>query len=163
MTTVIAAVIALIGGIVQSRRHPDRPAAEVHFVWWMVWVVGIASILAAAVHVFDGPHTAEMIGYARGEGGFQWENAMGDLAIGVVGVMSYWYRGNFWLATLVVLTVQYVGDAAGHLYFWLAQGNTKPYNIGVPLIADIVLPIVMWVLYLAASRVSLTSLRQAPH
>lgn len=51
-----------------------------------------------------------MIGYTRGDGGFQWENAMGDLAIGVVGVMAYWFRGHFWLATIVVLTVQYFGD-----------------------------------------------------
>jgi hypothetical protein len=36
-----------------------------------------------------------MIGYTRGDGGFQWENAMGDLAIGVVGIMAYWFRGHF--------------------------------------------------------------------
>ena len=105
-------VIALIGGIVSSRRHKDRLAVDIHMVWWMVWVVGIASIVGAGYHVFDGPQTAELIGYTRGDGGFQWENAMGDLAIGVVGVMAYWFRGHFWLATIVVLTVQYVGDAA---------------------------------------------------
>lgn len=152
MSTVIAVIIAVIGGLVQSRRHRDRPAADVHLVWWMVWVVGIASIVAAAFHIVDGPQTAAMIGYTRGEGGFQWENAMGDLAIGVAGVMSYRFRGDFWLATIVVLTVQYFGDAAGHLYFWLAQGNTKPYNVGIPLVADILLPVVMWALYFASRR-----------
>lgn len=103
-------VIALIGGFIQSRRRRDRLAADIHMVWWMVWVVGIGSIVGAAFHIFDGPQTAEMIGYTRGDGGFQWENAMGDLAIGVVGVMAYWFRGHFWLATIVVLTVQYFGD-----------------------------------------------------
>jgi hypothetical protein len=145
--SVFVAVIALIGGLVQSRRHKDRLAADIHIVWWMVWVVGIASIFGAAYHIFDGPQTAELIGYTRGNGGFQWENAMGDLAIGVLGVMAYWFRGHLWLATIVVLTVQYVGDAAGHIYFWLAQNNTKPYNIGIPLWTDILLPIVMWALY----------------
>ena len=82
----------------------------------------------AGYHVFDGAHTAELIGYTRGDGGFQWENAMGDLAIGVVGIMPYWFRGHFWLATIVVLTVQYLGDAAGHIYFWVVENNTKPYQ-----------------------------------
>ncbi len=145
--TIIAVVIALIGGFVQSRRHKDRLAADVHMVWWMVLIVGVMSIIGAAFHIFDGARTAELIGYTRGDGGFQWENAMGDLAIGVVGVMGYWFRGHFWLATIVVLTVQYVGDAAGHIYFWLAENNTKPYNIGIPLWTDILLPIVMWALY----------------
>lgn len=152
MGSVIAVVIVLIGGFVQSRRHKDRLAVDIHMVWWMVLVVGIASIVGAGYHVFDGPQTAELIGYTRGDGGFQWENAMGDLAIGVVGVMAYWFRGHFWLATIVVLTVQYIGDAAGHIYFWVVENNTKPYNIGIPLWTDILLPIVMWALYVWSWR-----------
>ncbi|MGZ8801578.1 MAG: DUF6790 family protein [Mycobacterium sp.] len=152
MPTIIAVVIALIGGFVQSRRHKDRAAVDVHMVWWMVWVVGIASVAGAAFHIFDGENVAEMIGYTRGDGGFQWENAMGDLAIGVVGIMAYWFRGHFWLATIVVLTIQYVGDAAGHIYFWVVENNTRPYNIGIPLWTDILLPIVMWILYILSRR-----------
>jgi hypothetical protein len=160
--TVIAVVIALIGGFVQSRRHKDRLAADVHLVWWMVWVVGIASVVGAAYHIFDGAQTAELIGYTRGDGGFQWENAMGDLAIGVVGIMAYRFRGNFWLATIVVLTVQYLGDAAGHIYFWLVENNTQPYNIGIPLWTDILLPIIMWGLYLASRRANGDAVPTAP-
>ncbi len=152
MNVVVAVLIALIGGFLQARRHRDRPAVDVHLVWWMVWVVGVASIVGAAYHIFDGANVAEMIGYTRGDGGFQWENAMGDLAIGVLGIMAYWFRGYFWLATIVVLTVQYIGDAAGHIYFWMAQNNTRPYNIGLPLWTDILLPIVMWTLYLRSRR-----------
>lgn len=43
--------------------------------------------------------------------------------------------------------IQYVGDAAGHIYYWVVENNTNPYNIGVPLWTDILLPIVMWALY----------------
>jgi hypothetical protein len=48
--------------------------------------------------------------------------------------------------------LQYFGDAAGHIYFWLAEGNTQPYNIGVPLWTDILLPIIMWGIYIASRR-----------
>lgn len=152
MPTIIAVLVALIGAIIQTRRHPERIAADIHLVWWMVAVVGVASVLGAAAHIFDGAQVAEQIGYTRGDGGFQWENAMGDLAIGVVGIMAYWFRGHFWLCAIVVLTIQYVGDAAGHIYFWVAQDNTKPYNIGIPLWTDILLPVVMWALYLWSRR-----------
>ncbi|WP_099022302.1 DUF6790 family protein [Mycolicibacterium palauense] len=152
MNVLIAVLVALIGGFVQAHRSRDRPAVDAHLVWWMVVVVGVGSIVGALYHIFDGAQTAELIGYTRGDGGFQWENAMGDLGVGVLGIMGYWYRGHFWLATIVMLTVQYIGDAAGHIYFWAAQGNTSPYNIGVPLWSDIGLPIVMWLLYLASRR-----------
>ncbi len=152
MNVAVAVLIALVGGLVQTRRHRDRLAIDVHMVWWMVWVVGVASIVGAGFHIFDGANVAEMIGYTRGNGGFQWENAMGDLAIGVIGIMAYWFRGNFWLATIVVLTVQYLGDAAGHIYFWVVENNTRPYNIGLPLWTDVALPIVMWTLYLLSRR-----------
>ena len=71
-------------------------------------------------------------------------------AIGVIGIMAYWFRGHFWLCTIVVLTVQFFGDAAGHIYFWVVENNTKPYNIGVPLWTDIALSIIMCVLYIAS-------------
>ncbi|KBC69602.1 DUF6790 family protein [Mycobacterium tuberculosis] len=147
MFTIVGVIVALIGAFVQSRRHRRRPAADIHMLWWMVLIVGVVSIIGAGYHVFDGERTAELIGYTRGDGGFQWENAMGDLAIGVVGLMAYRFRGHFWLATIVVLTIQYVGDAAGHIYYWVVENNTNPYNIGVPLWTDILLPIVMWALY----------------
>ncbi|MDT5293111.1 MAG: hypothetical protein QOF88_8000, partial [Mycobacterium sp.] len=96
--------------------------------------------------------TAEMIGYTRGDGGFQWENAMGDLAVGVAGLLCYRYRDNFWLCVIVVQTIQYFGDAAGHVYFWVVDGNTRPYNIGFPLWTDILLPIILWILWFLACR-----------
>ncbi|CKL72545.1 integral membrane protein [Mycobacterium tuberculosis] len=125
MFTIVGVIVALIGAFVQSRRHRHRPAADIHMLWWMVLIVGVVSIIGAGYHVFDGERTAELIGYTRGDGGFQWENAMGDLAIGVVGLMAYRFRGHFWLATIVVLTIQYVGDAAGHIYYWVVENNTN--------------------------------------
>ena len=124
-------------------------------LWWLALAVGVAGIAGAAFHVFDGPAIAEMIGYTRGDGGFQFENAMGDLAIGVAGVLCIWIRGNFWLATIVVTSIQYYGDAlVGHVHQWLANGNTEPGNIGIPLYLDVIVPVVATVLYVLMRRAS---------
>jgi hypothetical protein len=74
------------------------------------------------------------------------------LAVGVAGLLCYRYRDNFWLCVIVVQTIQYFGDAAGHVYFWVVDGNTRPYNIGFPLWTDILLPIILWILWFLACR-----------
>ncbi|GAB2830740.1 hypothetical protein GCM10022221_31890 [Actinocorallia aurea] len=153
MQLVAIAAIALLGAALhwaRKRRHHTHPAeaADTFLVWWLAVAVGIGGVLGACAHLFDGPATAEMIGYTRGNGGFQFENAMGDLAIGIAGILCVWFRGNFWLAVIIVLSIQYLGDAAGHLYYWIAEDNTKPGNIGPPLYLDILTPILAWILYL---------------
>ena len=153
MTLFIAIAIALIGATVQTRRKKAGwSTVDTYLVWWLAAAIGLSALTGAASHLFDGANTAEMIGYTRGDGGFQFENAMGDLSIGVAGIMCIWFRGYFWLATLVVFTIQYLGDAGGHIYYWIADGNTKSGNIGPPLWSDIILPIVAWALFTTSAR-----------
>ncbi|NLG54277.1 MAG: hypothetical protein GX542_01275 [Rhodococcus sp.] len=164
---VFLAVLALIGAFVhwlrvRSKPHSPAAGADIFLGWWLVLAVGVSGFVGAAYHVFDGPAVAEAIGYTRGDGGFQFENAMGDLAIGVLGVMCLRFRGYFWLATIVAMTVQYWGDAVGHVYFWLAQDNTSPDNIGAPLIADIILPLVAWILFAVSAKRGGDAVRHGP-
>jgi hypothetical protein len=156
MPGVVLAVVALVGATIQTYRQPKPRShaqiAEIFLLWWLVVAVGVSSIVGAAFHVFDGAAIAEEIGFTRGDGGFQFENAMGDLALGVVGVMCLWFRGNFWIAALTFLAIQYLGDAYGHFYQWIENDNTEPYNIGVPLWLDIILPVVGWSLFAIYKR-----------
>jgi hypothetical protein len=156
MVPLVLAVLAPIGAWIHLHRRPDphgrARTLEVYLLWWLALAIGVASALAAAEHVFNGAQTAAMIGFTRGDGGFQFENAMGDLSIGVVGLLCLRIRGTFWLAVLVVTAVQYYGDMVGHLYQWLANGNTHSGNIGPPLAVDIIVPTVGICLYAAWRR-----------
>lgn len=154
MPLLIFAVIALVGGAIQAyrRRGQGHLGADIMMVWWFVVAVGLGGLLGAGYHLFDGPATAEEIGYTRGDGGFQYENAMGDLAIAVAALLAARVRGHFWLALLVILSIQFLGDAGGHLYFWIAEGDTKPYNVGVPLAMDFIIPVVTTILYTLSWR-----------
>lgn len=155
MPALVFALIAVIGAAVQIRRRrddPDRSAVDILLVWWLVVAVGIEAIVGSLFHIFDGAQIAAEIGYTRGDGGFQFENAMADMATGVAAVLCAWFRGYFWLAVTVVLSIQYFGDAGGHIYFWIAEDNTQPDNVGIPLWFDFILPIVTAVLYAISWR-----------
>lgn len=151
MPFVVLAAIAIVGAAIQIRRHrhedPRPLAADTLFVWWLVVGMGVGGIIGALFHLLDGKAVAEQIGYTRGNGGFQFENAIGDLSLGIAAVLCFKFRGYFWLAVVIIAAIQFFGDAAGHIYFWLVKGNTKPDNVGIPLVFDFIGPIVAIVLY----------------
>jgi hypothetical protein len=137
-------------------RHESRGAGEVPRVILLYWLgigTGIASIMGAAFHVFDAQQVAQEICFTRGDGGFQFENAMGDLAIGVAGVLCLFIRdARFWLAVIVVMTIQFWGDAYGHIYQMIENDNHCPDNTGPVLWLDIAGPFIAIVLYLLWRR-----------
>jgi hypothetical protein len=157
MPILVATIIAPIGAWVHLRRHPEprthAQRMETYLLWWFALAIGFSGVLGGLYHVFDGKQIAEQIGFTRGDGGFQFENAMGDIAIGVAAFLCLRYRDpSFWLAVLIIATIQYWGDAIGHVYQWRHYDNTDPDNVGVPLVLDVIVPIVAWVLYRGATR-----------
>lgn len=156
MPALILTVIAPIGAWLHLRRHPEpRSRArtlETYLLWWLALAIGAASVVGALFHIFDGPAIAEMIGFTRGDGGFQFENAMGDMAIGVAALLCVRIRGTFWLAVLLIAAIQFYGDAYGHVYQWIEHDNTEPGNVGIPLWLDVIVPTVGLLLYRAWRR-----------
>lgn len=156
MPALVFALIAVVGAAVaihrQRRRGDSALAVDTAMVWWLVVAVGLTSVIGALFHLFDGKQIAEQIGYTRGDGGFQFENAMGDMAIGVAAILGRWFRGYYWLAVSIVLAIQFLGDAGGHIYFWIAEDDTQPDNVGLTLAFDFILPIVTAALYAISWR-----------
>lgn len=156
MPMLILAAIAPVGAWIHLRRHPEprgrQRTLEVYLLWWLALAIGASGIIGGLFHIFDGPAIAEEIGFTRGDGGFQFENAMGDIAIGVTALLCLRIRGTFWLAVLLVAAIQYYGDAYGHVYQWLENDNTKSGNVGPPLWLDVVVPTVGLLLYRAWRR-----------
>lgn len=84
---------------------------------------------------------------------FQWEVGWGDIALGVLSVGCAWraLRGQWMTAAVVVLTIQYGGDAIGHLMQWVANNNTAPDNVWA-LPSDVLQPLIAIVLLAAYRR-----------
>lgn len=62
--------------------------------------MGLMGLLGAYAHVFMGPETAKSIGWEPGSP-FQYEIGMANLAFCTLGILSYWFRGSFWEASIV--------------------------------------------------------------
>jgi len=107
--------------------------------------IGVATLIGFVGHAFYGPEVAKLIGWPAGNP-FQFEVAIGNLAMSVAGFLSIWQRKGFWLATTVFSGVYFLGAAYGH-FVQMAQGDTSPYNTGLFLyVGDIVIPMVYLIL-----------------
>lgn len=144
---VVALVVATIHRWRDKQPRSRARTLEIYLMWWLVLAIGVSNVIGGLFHVFDGPEIAREIGFTRGDGGFQFENAMADIAIGTLGILCFWFRGNFWLAAVIAIAISWWGDAYGHIYQADVNDNHDPDNTGVVLYTDIILPLVALILY----------------
>lgn len=163
-------LVALIGAGIYLLRHKDQrgsvAVSGVLLMFWLGIAIGIASIFGAAFHIFDGKETAENIGFVpwneTGTYAFQYENAMGDLAVGVVGLLCFWIRDRkFWLAAVIFAVILFWGDAIGHIYQLVENDNHAPDNSGFVLWLDILNPAILIVLFVLSGRTARAGIEPA--
>ena len=156
----IALSLGLAGLHLIRHRHEERTGSETAAVFLRYWLgigLGLGSIVGGLFHVFDGTEVAKEICFTRGDGGFQFENAMGDLAIGVAAFLCIWIRHPmFWAAVILIMSIQYFGDAYGHIYQMIENDNHCTDNTGLVLWSDFILPVVSIGLFVAMRRTGRT-------
>jgi hypothetical protein len=118
---------------------------EIVLVWFLSVFSGISNIIAFFGHAFAADKIAAYIGWAPGSP-FQFEVAVANLALGVLGIACIWLRGNFWVATVMVGAVFGFGAAFGHIREIIVNHNYAPGNAGIVLYLDIAGPTLMIVL-----------------
>lgn len=61
----------------------------------------------------------------------------------MLGILSIWFRGLFWVATVIGFSIWILSDGMQHLAHMIFRGNYSAGNIGVPLYTDLVIPLVL--------------------
>ena len=104
--------------------------------------VGIGSVFFFIAHTVFADATAASIGWPAGNP-FQYEVAVANLTIATLGILCYWIRGNFWVATVIAFSVQWLGAAVVHIREIVVAANYAPNNAGLTFYLDILMPLIL--------------------
>jgi cell shape-determining protein MreD len=155
MQFIVFFVLSLIAAAIHLfRDRQPRTAshvAEVLLLWLLVINVGVGGVFGFIGHTVFADRAAASIGWPAGNP-FQTEVGIANLAFGVVGTLCYWFRDQFWLATIIVTSVFQLGAAVGHIRQIIVANNWSPNNAGPALWADIAFPIILVALLVIARR-----------
>jgi len=155
MSIILFLILGLIVGAVQLYRDNQPRTAghvsEILLLWLLVITVGLGGIMSFVGHTVFAERTAESIGWASGSP-FQTEVAVANLSIASLGILSYWFRGTFWIAAVIGKSVWELGDAVVHIQQMLTANNYSPNNAGVALYADVLTPVILLALLIYYQR-----------
>lgn len=140
--TVAALIVAIVHILVKQ-----APVIQTLLMWLLVIEVGLGGIWTFMGHYFKSDEIAGYIGWPAGNP-FQKEVAFTNLALGILGVMCFFFSGDFWLATIIFASVFLIGAFSVHLKEQKESGNVNPGNAGPVYFADIGIPLLLWVLYI---------------
>lgn len=114
----------------------------------LVCLVGFSGLWAFVGHFFLPDQVARGIGWPTGSP-FQREIAFTNLGIGFLGVLCFWFRGNFWTAAVIMNSTFLLGAAYVHVNEIVGKGNMNPLNAGPVLYFDIFAPLITIALLIA--------------
>ena len=118
---------------------------------FLVVYKGLGGVWVFLGHFFSSDRVAEFIGWPRGNP-FQKEVAFTNLSIGLLGLLCFWFRGDFWTATAIGSSIFSFGAAYVHIRDMYENKNYAPGNTGPVLyVSDILVPAAILVLLLAYS------------
>jgi hypothetical protein len=140
--TIIGALLHLI--FTKTPKSLNR-IFEIILVYTLFVMVGFGGLWAFMGHAFFPDKVAASIGWASGSP-FQFEVAVANLAIGVLGILSIKFKDNFRTATVIAATIFFWGAAFGHITEILKNGNYNSGNAGATLYFDIIFPAVLIIL-----------------
>jgi hypothetical protein len=104
--------------------------------------VGLQGIFAFIGHFFRSEKAARGIGWPVGNP-FQKEVAFANLSNGVLGLLSIWFHGDFWLAVIISRSVFTWGAGAVHLSDLRKKSNRAVFNAGPVLYFDFLFPLLI--------------------
>lgn len=136
-------------------KQPKTPLriVELFLLYQLVFSVGFSSFLAFFGLAFMTQFVADYTNWPSCP--FELLLANVNLGYGVLGILCIWYRGTFWLATIIGSSIWLIGDGIVHLVDLYLNNNTSPGNIGMPLYTDIIVPVVLIILYAIYHRLGL--------
>ena len=119
-------------------------ACEELFRWIALLGIGVGGVYTFIIHGFFPEVSARSIGWETSP--FQWEVAVANLSVGLLGILSFRASYGFRLAMVVGVTCWLWGDAVGHIRQMVVAHNFAPGNAGSWFWLDVLVPLALIVL-----------------
>jgi hypothetical protein len=149
----LAVFVILVHIALTKKKRNAKSILEIILLDYFILSMGIGTIIAGLAHIFNGPEIAKGIGWAVGSP-FQTEVGLANLGVGIASLISFAFRGTYWLAIAIVWAVFAVGAGMVHV-LEMFGGNTAVYNSGFGILfTDFVAPILVLILVVAYLRIS---------
>ena len=129
---IVSLIVAAVNLYRDKEPRTRTRIVQIFLLWILVIDIGIGLVFGFIGHTVFADRTAASIGWPAGNP-FQTEVAIANLAFGTLGILCYWFRGQFWTATVIGASVWLLGDAVGHIYQIIVAQNYAPNNAGAAL------------------------------
>jgi len=142
-------LIGIIVGIITTVINPTMRtlgAISTNLLFYQLTItLTLTGIQGFLGHVFKSDMIADFIGWEKGSL-FQKELGYAELGYGIAGILCIWFKGEFWLATIVIISPLFIGATIVHVKEMIKNKNFNPGN-SVMVIPDLLLPLSLIVLY----------------
>lgn len=108
---------------------------------------GISLIFGGIGHIFAPLKVSKQIGWKVAPQ-FQFEIGIANIAFGILSLLTFFYRKEFILSTIIATTIWGWGNSIGHIQSYLKEGNSSPGNTGWALYLDTLMPLISIFLYI---------------
>ncbi|MBN1288607.1 MAG: hypothetical protein JXA49_03105 [Actinobacteria bacterium] len=125
---VVAAAIAVFWIIFTKRERNTRNILEIILITSIVVLIGSTCLMAGLAHIFGGENIAADIGWQPSP--FEFEVGIANIAIGILGILCIWLRGEMVLAAVVAGSTWMFGNMIGHIRQMVINDNYAPGNAG---------------------------------
>ncbi len=140
---IVSLIVATVHLYRDKQPRTGTRIASIFLLWLLVIDVGAGGVFGFIGHTVFAEQAAASIGWPAGNP-FQTEVAVANLAVGTLGLLCYWLRAQFWIATVIATSVWLLGDAVGHIQQIIVANNYHPNNAGVAvLFNDIGIPLIL--------------------
>lgn len=131
----ILAIIIRIWG--RQQTHEARPRVDISLAYMLLIPVGFNGLYQFVLHAFFGNTIAAYLGWAQSP--FQADVAMANLALGILGCLSFRANYGFRLATAIAVILYQGGTALFQFIHYYPQFYTMPSNIGSVTFANLLI------------------------
>lgn len=146
----IMTLLALICGIIHSsgKNLPDK--ANIYLGYLFFFAMGFSGLWGFVYHAFFPAIAAQYIGWATSP--FQFEVAMANLGVGVVGLLGLRAQQSYRIAGTLFVVCLFWGAAYGHIVQMIKANNFAPGNAGFIFYNDLVMPLLLVIFLLLARK-----------